>query len=138
MQTNSSTHKPKKNALQFIFQTLKTSYSTKQKKNQKKEQQQWITQEKHIVKNTTERIFATDVTFLRMRNGVGLSLYMCAQSLRKCTKPRLQLTQSASILMVTMMHSSSSLLAGWLLSLTEQCDNVSRVLAYLFIHMGGR
>jgi hypothetical protein len=48
MQTNSSTHKPKKNPLQFIFRTLKTSYSTKQKKNQNKEQQQqWITQEKH-------------------------------------------------------------------------------------------
>jgi hypothetical protein len=48
MQTNSSTHKPKKNPLQFFFQTLKTSYSTEQKKNQKKEQQQqWITQEKH-------------------------------------------------------------------------------------------
>ncbi|CAM6080236.1 unnamed protein product [Sphagnum tenellum] len=40
--------------------------------------------------------------------------------------------------MVTMMHSSNSLLAGWLLSLREQCDNVSRVLAYLFIPMGGR
>jgi hypothetical protein len=42
---------PKKNPLQIFFQTLKTSYSTKQKKNQKKEQQQqWITQEKHAHK----------------------------------------------------------------------------------------
>jgi hypothetical protein len=48
MRTNSSTHKPKNNPLQKKIQTLKTSYSTKQKTNQKKEQQQqWITQEKH-------------------------------------------------------------------------------------------
>ncbi len=80
---------------------------------------------------TQKNIFlcATDFTFLLMRNGVGLSGYLCVcnQALRKNPQKHNNCNWhkvSASILMMMLMmlmHNSNRLLASWLLSLREQC-----------------